>query len=81
LRAFLDAYEVEEFKIASANPIDDSIVFRIQYDYRSRAKGLDIQGAQRHRWTVSGNEITSFTVIHDAQRLGAFFELTQPEPA
>jgi ketosteroid isomerase-like protein len=76
LRAFLESYEVRQFAITSATPSGDNIHFRVAYDYRSRSTGLDIQGVQRHFWTVRGNEITSFTVLHDAPRLGAFLELT-----
>ncbi|MDX2203312.1 MAG: nuclear transport factor 2 family protein [Hyphomicrobiaceae bacterium] len=78
LRNFLAPYEVKRFKPISAFPTEHGIEFRVQYDYRSKATGLDVQGTQRHLWTVSGNEITTFTVVHDARLLAAFFDLTEP---
>lgn len=76
LEAFLQDYEVLQFDIVSAAPGDSECVCRIDYTYRSYDTGLEIQGSQRHIWQVAGNEITSFTVVHDAMRLGAFFGLT-----
>lgn len=83
LRAFLDDYEVLNFHITNAVPSGADCVFRIQYSYRARESGLDIEGSQRHMWRVKDNEIVSFTVMHDAQRLGAFFGMSghQPPPA
>lgn len=77
LEAFLRAYEVIEFTILSAFPIHDSLDFRIQYHYRSRSTGLEIQGRQRHLWTVRDHAIVSFKVIHDAERLAAFFQMSE----
>lgn len=78
LKAFLDSYEVCRFDLLTANPSDDRCVFRIEYTYRSRDTGFEIVGTQRHIWGVNGKEIVSFTVAHDAQRLGAYFDLTRP---
>lgn len=78
LRAFLDGYDVLRFDLLTANPSSAQCVFRIEYTYRARDTGLEIVGTQRHIWGVSGSEIVSFTVAHDTQRLGAFFELTRP---
>jgi len=78
LQAFLDSYKVRRFDLLTASPSESQCVFRIEYDYEARSTGLEIVGTQRHIWGVRGNEITSFTVAHDAQRLGAFFELTGP---
>ncbi len=79
LQAFLDAYDVLEFTLMSAIPTEDGFDFRVNYHYSSKTNGLDIQGAQRHLWVVRGGLITSFTVVHDAGRLGAFFDLTSRE--
>lgn len=76
LQAFLDDYEVLMFHIVGAVPSGTECVFRIQYRYRARDTGLDIEGSQRHAWRVKDNEIVAFTVMHDAQRLGAFFGLS-----
>jgi len=78
LRAFLDSYDVLQFDLLTANPSSTQCVFRIEYTYRARDTGLEIVGTQRHIWGVSGNQIVSFTVAHDTQRLGAFFDLTRP---
>lgn len=80
LRAFLDDYEVPTFRITGAVPSGSECVFRIQYRYRARDTGLDIEGSQRHAWRVKDNEIVAFTVMHDAQRLGAFFGLRGHAP-
>lgn len=80
LQAFLDGYDVLQFDIVAASPSQDACVCRINYAYRSRETGLEIQGSQRHIWQVAGNEIVSFTVVHDAPRLGAFFGLTSNTP-
>lgn len=79
LAAFLERYEVIEFNILNAVPIHHSIDFRISYQYRSRSTGDEIQGRQRHLWTVRGHAITAFKVIHDADRLAAFFNLSEPK--
>ena len=78
LRAFLDHYEVCRFDLLTAAPADTQCVFRIEYTYRARDTGFEIVGTQRHIWGVSDNQIVSFTVAHDAQRLGAYFALTRP---
>ena len=78
LRAFLDCYEVCRFDLLTANPSSAQCVFRIEYTYRARETGFEIVGTQRHIWGVEGGQIVSFTVAHDAQRLGAYFELTRP---
>lgn len=80
LRAFVENYEVRCFASISAIRTKTAVEFRVRYDYRSRDTGLDIQGFQRHIWTVRGNELTSLTVLHDAHRLAAFFDLTDPLP-
>lgn len=78
LRAFLDCYEVVRFDLLNANPSSTQCVFRIEYVYRARDTGFEIVGTQRHTWGVANNQIVSFAVAHDAQRLGAYFELTRP---
>lgn len=79
LGAFLNDYDVLEFGLLGATPVSSgSCDFRIRYHYRSRATGDEIEGRQRHLWSVRDGRITSFKVIHDADRLAAFFELTEP---
>jgi ketosteroid isomerase-like protein len=84
LRAFLDAYEVRYFRVANITPRDDCLEGRIDYHYVARATGWDIEGNQRHKWRVAGKRIVSFEVVHDARRLGAFFEMVErashPDP-
>lgn len=79
LRAFLDTYDVVRFDLLNASPSSTQCVFRIEYVYRARDTGFEIVGTQRHTWGVSGDQIVSFAVAHDAQRLGAFFDLTRPD--
>lgn len=81
LGAFLGAYEVLEFTLLGATPVSSgSCDFRIRYHYRSRSTGDEIEGSQRHLWSVRDGAVTSFKVIHDADRLAAFFKLTEPAP-
>lgn len=76
---FMRNYEVLEFTVLGATPVSSgSCDFRISYRYRSHATGDEIEGRQRHLWSVRDGMITSFKVIHDADRLAAFFKLTEP---
>lgn len=82
LSDFLDVYEVLEFNIVGAMLIaTSSCDFRIRYRYRSRITRDEIEGTQRHIWSVRQGAITSFKVVHDADRLAAFFEMTAPKPS
>jgi ketosteroid isomerase-like protein len=77
LRAFLDAYAVKSFRILNITTREDFFDCKVSYHYVARATGWDIDGVQRHKWKVAGGLITSFEVIHDARRLGAFFEMVE----
>lgn len=77
LRAFLAAYAVKHFRILNITTRQECFDCRIDYHYVARATGWDIDGIQRHKWKVAGGLITYFEVIHDARRLGAFFELVE----
>ena len=81
LEDFLSVYEVLEFNIVGAMLVaTSSCDFRIRYRYRARATRDEIEGTQRHIWSVRDGAITSFKVVHDADRLAAFFEMTAPRP-
>ena len=77
LEAFLEVYDVVEFGIDNTLLLEDCVDCRVSYAYKSRACGLIIHGKQRHIWRVEGGQITSFDIAHDAQRLAAFFSLSE----
>jgi len=76
LRAFLDSYEVLEFRLLHDAPRGRYLQCRIRYHYRHRRTGMRIDGTMRHVWRVVGGRVERFEIVHDAERMGAYFELT-----
>lgn len=77
LGRFLDTFEVVLYKPGQIGVHDDWVDCRIVYHYRDKKTGLDIDGRMRQLHRVVGDKIVHFEVIHDAQRMGAFFELVE----
>src|SRR5215510_5389725 len=72
---FLDKYEVLAFAPLQVTKRDDGLACRVQYHYRHRQTGMEIDGSMRLLWSIAGDKATSLKVIHDAERMGVFFEL------
>jgi ketosteroid isomerase-like protein len=75
LQAFLDAYAVIDYSTPPLTLCNGIVDCRIAYHYRHKKTGMTIDGNMRHIWHVGGGKIARFDVIHDAKRMGAFFEL------
>ena len=75
LSDFLDKYEVLEFAHKQVSKMGDGLVCRVHYHYRHRQTGMEIDGSMRLQWSIAGDKATSLRVIHDANRMGVFFEM------
>ena len=75
LALFLHDYEVVDYSTPYISADGDSVDCRISYHYRHRKNGMEIDGSMRHVWKIADGKIVRFDVIHDALRMGAFFEL------
>ena len=75
LSDFLDKYEVLAFAPQQVSKMDDGLACRVHYHYRHRQTGMEIDGSMRLLWCISGDKATSLKVIHDASRMGVFFEM------
>jgi hypothetical protein len=75
LSDFLDKYEVLAFSPAHVTRLDEGLACRVHYHYRHRETGMEIDGSMRLLWSIAGDKATSLKVIHDAQRMGVFFEM------
>jgi ketosteroid isomerase-like protein len=75
LSDFLDKYEVLAFAPRQVTKRDDGLACRVHYHYRHRETGMEIDGSMRLLWCIAGDKATSLRVIHDAQRMGVFFEM------
>ncbi|HXE70495.1 MAG TPA: nuclear transport factor 2 family protein [Hyphomicrobiaceae bacterium] len=75
LSDFLDKYEVLAFTPLQITKRDDGLACRVQYHYRHRQTGMEIDGSMRLLWSIAGDKATSLKVIHDAVRMGVFFEM------
>jgi ketosteroid isomerase-like protein len=78
LQQFLAAYEVVDYHAPPPVALaDGTLDCRVSYHYRHRRSGMTIDGNMRHVWRLSGGTIKALDVIHDAKRMGAFFELAE----
>ncbi|KAB2910774.1 MAG: nuclear transport factor 2 family protein [Hyphomicrobiaceae bacterium] len=75
LGRFLLEYDVVDYGTTQIYENDGVVDCRVRYEYRHRMTGMEIDGTMRHIWRVVDGKIVSFEVIHDAQRMSAFFEL------
>ncbi|HJZ32136.1 MAG TPA: nuclear transport factor 2 family protein [Hyphomicrobiaceae bacterium] len=75
LSDFLDKYEVLAFTPELVNKREDGLACRVHYHYRHRQTGMEIDGRMRLLWCIAGDKATSLRVIHDAVRMGVFFEM------
>jgi hypothetical protein len=78
LRHFLAVYEVVDYHAPPPVALELGILdCRISYLYRHRRTGMTIDGNMRHIWRLSAGKIVRLDIIHDAKRMGAFFELAE----
>ena len=75
LERFLAEYEVVDYQTVSMAVRADWIDCRIRYHYRHHKTRMEIDGRMRHLWRVVGDRIVRLDIIHDARRMGAFFDL------
>jgi hypothetical protein len=76
LGMFLDEYEVVNYGTQHVSePADGWVDCRIRYRYRNKVSAMEIDGTMRHVWCVAEGKVVVFMVMHDAKRMGAFFEL------
>jgi ketosteroid isomerase-like protein len=75
LQAFLREYAVIDYNTPPLSSCNGVVDCRVAYHYRHRKTGMTIDGNMRHIWHVVSGKIARFDVIHDAKRMGAFFEL------
>ena len=76
VQSFLDEHEVLNYGAPQILPRGGGMVdCRIHYHYRNKASRLKIDGTMRHIWSVVDGKIVRLEVIHDAKRMGAYFEL------
>jgi ketosteroid isomerase-like protein len=75
LADFLSEYDVIDYLTPNIRVRGDWVDYRVRYHYRHKKTGMEIDGRMRHLWHVLDDKIVRFYVIHDARRMGAFFEL------
>ena len=75
LEEFLSEYEVVDYQTVGMTVRADRIDCRICYHYRHRKTHMEIDGRMRHLWRVPGGKVVRLDIIHDAKRMGAFFDL------
>lgn len=75
LELFLEQYKVEHFTLLGVRADSDGFCSSAAYRYRHRGSGLDVEGRMRHKWRFVGDEIASFELFTDSQRLRAFYNL------
>jgi ketosteroid isomerase-like protein len=80
LQAFLDAFVVIDYATPPLMACSGVVDCRVAYHYRHKKTGMTIDGNMRHVWHIVGDKIARFDVIHDAKRMGAFFELAEVTP-
>ena len=75
LARFLSEHEVVDYQTVGMTVRADWIDCRIQYHYRHHKTRMEIDGRMRHLWRVVRGKIVRLDIIHDAKRMGAFFDL------
>jgi ketosteroid isomerase-like protein len=81
LATFLSDYEVIAYLTLSTAERGEWVDCRVRYHYRHKRTRMEIDGHMRHRWLLLDGKIVRFDVIHDARRMGAFFELAAQVPS
>ena len=81
LATFLSDYEVIDYLTLSTVERGEWVDCRVRYHYRHKRTGMAIDGRMRHRWLLLDGKIVRLDVIHDARRMGAFFELAAQVPS
>lgn len=77
METFFDQLEVVDYQAGCVTPREGSFLCPVHYHYRHKRSGMEIYGTMRHMWRVSKGQVLRFQVVHDAKRMGAFFELTE----
>jgi ketosteroid isomerase-like protein len=75
LGEILRDFEVIEYRPLKIQCTDGLSISRAKIHYVHKATGLSYEATARNIWRIEGDRIRSFEVIHDAQRLRAFFEM------
>lgn len=80
IEAFLGEFKVAEFEVLNIVPSADGWQqCRVRYRYVHKRTGMDIDGTMRHDLRIDGDRVVQFMVSHDAERMGAFFQLVARE--
>lgn len=69
------SFRVLEYRPTKMTGADGVWTCRGRVQYGHRASGLVYEATMRNVWVVRGDKIVSYEVIHDADRLRAYFQL------
>jgi ketosteroid isomerase-like protein len=75
LKMIIDEYDFLKYRPLFIRDDSDALHAQIQYHYRHKRTGLEIEGTMRHVWQIEGDKITLLDEYHDSPRLHAFFEM------
>jgi ketosteroid isomerase-like protein len=75
LRAVSSNFEVVEYRPLKMTGEDGIWTCRARIHYAHRATGISYEATIRNVWTIVGDRIRSYEVVHDAPRMRAFFEM------
>jgi hypothetical protein len=75
LSHFLHDFDVIRYCPLKIAPDGDDWDLRVAFEYAHKLTGHSFDGTARIKAQIDGDKLRSFEVIHDAPRLGAFFEL------
>ncbi|HWB45991.1 MAG TPA: hypothetical protein VG900_11170 [Hyphomicrobiaceae bacterium] len=76
MKAFYRAHTVLEYAPETFLKRNGWIVARVRYRYQHRVARLEIDGTMRHYWRLNGDRIVHFEIVHDVQRMAAYFDLS-----
>lgn len=76
MKTFYRAHNVLEYAPTHFLVNDGWILVRVRYRYQHRLARLEIDGTMRHFWRLDGDKIVHFEIVHDVQRMGAYFDLS-----
>jgi ketosteroid isomerase-like protein len=80
LATFLSDYDVIDYLTLSTVERAEWVDCRVRYHYRHKRTGMAIDGHMRHKWLLLDGKIVRFDIIHDARRMGAFFDMAAQMP-
>ena len=70
-------FQVAEYRPTKMKGEDGIWTCRARVQYAHRTSGLIYQATISNVWTILGDKITTYEVIHDAELLRTFFDLVQ----